>query len=79
MRIKIQGIPLTYPYIKSGRHYEHDGQYKKYYPDPFHLLKFLLQSACAKEGRSVRIGTTETAIEVHRLIASTHLEHILAE
>ena len=37
-----------------------------------------LQAAGAGEGCGVGIGATEAAVEVHRLVAATHLEDVLA-
>ena len=38
-----------------------------------------LQSACTSEGCRVRISATEAAVEIHRLVAATLLEDVLAE
>ncbi len=37
-----------------------------------------LEAAGAGEGRWVRISATEAAVEIHRLVAATHLEDVLA-
>ena len=38
-----------------------------------------LKTACAYEGLWIRICATEAAVEVHRLVAATLLEDVLAE
>lgn len=42
-------------------------------------LVFVLEATATKEGTRVRICATETAVEIHRLVAATHFEYIAAE
>ena len=39
----------------------------------------ILKSASAQKRSGIRIGTTETAVEIHRLVTATHFEDIATE